>query len=509
VDRAEHHLKAVEGKYEILEKISEGGMGAVYKVRHRLLERIRVIKIMRPQLAADKEMRTRFLREARLAGSLRHPNIAQVYDFAIESRGEAFLVMEYVNGVTLQQILVHCGPPSLTFTLDVVCQTLDALDYLHDRGVIHRDLSPDNIMVTHDGEGRPLAKLIDLGIAKLVESESSLTAQGSFIGKVRYASPELFKGQEGARVDVQSDLYAMGLVLYEVLTGRHPMGENDVSGYIAAHLFKDPTPFETSDPDGKIPPEVRASILRSLEKDPEARQHSAGEFRDELQSILQTCGDSREEWTGIFDACMVHRPKKAADTQERLNAHFEIGAPSGEATDIRALLEKAEPTALQGGASPIAPTLEISEKQDLSADGRTEVLSTGRKAMETSSHRKWGLVSFAAGMVLILGSIFFWFSSHREPPRPTPRAGTVVLDAQPWAEIAEIRDRNGKPVPLNGNAVTPCRIDLPAGTYTAVLKRHGETREIKVTISPGAEARKLARFSTIRPEDFFSSVGLK
>ncbi|MCD4749147.1 MAG: protein kinase, partial [Thermoanaerobaculales bacterium] len=107
-----HQLRAVEGKYEILEKISEGGMGAVYKVRHRLLERIRVIKVMRPHLVADAEMRTRFVREARLAGNLRHPNIAQVFDFAMEKDGEAFLVMEYVNGVTLQQVLKSTGPPS-------------------------------------------------------------------------------------------------------------------------------------------------------------------------------------------------------------------------------------------------------------------------------------------------------------------------------------------------------------------------------------------------------------
>jgi len=507
VNRSESHLKAVEGKYEILEKISEGGMGAVYKVRHRLLERIRVIKIMRPQLAADREMRTRFLREARLAGSLKHPNIAQVYDFAIEKEGEAFLVMEFVNGITLQEILTHWGPPSPSLTLDVACQTLDALEYLHKKGVIHRDLSPDNIMVTQDKEGKPVAKLIDLGIAKLVESESNLTAQGSFIGKVRYSSPELFKTQEGARIDIQSDLYAMGLVLYEVLTGKHPMGDNDVSGYIAAHLFKAPASFDETDPEHNVPDGVRESIFRSLAKEPGERQANAGEFRRELIDSFGVQRGSPVETAQILKSCADLKIKRNPDTQERLDAHFEFGAPSGEATDIRALLEKAEPTALQQGPSPVARTLTLPEDQQ-SSDGRTEVLATGRKMVETRSrtHQKW-LISVAAVLVVVaLG--FLWISKGREKGVLDLPKGTLILDAQPWAEISSIRDSEGNPIELEGKPTTPYRIGLAPGRYTAVLEREGEIEELNIDLTSGSESHRLAHFSTIRPEDYFSSVGL-
>jgi len=509
VSHIESHLKAVEGKYEILEKISEGGMGAVYKVRHRLLERIRVIKIMRPQLAADREMRTRFLREARLAGSLKHPNIAQVYDFAIEKEGEAFLVMEFVNGITLQEILSNWGPPSPSFTLDIACQTLDALEYLHQKGVIHRDLSPDNIMVTQDKEGKPLAKLIDLGIAKLVESESNLTAQGSFIGKVRYASPELFKTQEGARVDIHSDLYAMGLVLYEVLTGKHPMGDNDVSGYIAAHLFKAPASFDSTDPDNNVPEGVRKSILRSLEKKPEARQQSAREFRRELIDSFGEQRGSPVETAQILKSCADLKIKNNPDTQERLDAHFEFGAPSGEATDIRALLEKAEPTALQKGPSPVAPTLTLPKDDEQSSDGRTEVLATGRKMVETRTrtHRKW-LISAAAVLVLVaLG--FLWISKGREKGVSDLPKGILILDAQPWARISSIHDSSGNPVKLEKNLSTPCRLQLPPGSYTAILEREGEIEKLEIDMTSGSESHRLAHFSTVRPDDYFDSIGLQ
>jgi len=504
------HLDAVEGKYEILEKISEGGMGAVYKVRHRLLERIRVIKIMRPQLAADREMRSRFLREARLAGSLRHPNIAQVYDFAIEKAGEAFLVMEYVNGVTLQQILAHYGPPSPAFTLTVVCQALDALGYLHEKGVIHRDLSPDNIMVTLDGQGKPVAKLIDLGIAKLVDAESNLTAQGSFIGKVRYASPELFKGAEGVRVGVQSDLYAMGIVLYEVLTGQHPMGENDVSGYIAAHLFKAPKTFDVTDPEGKIPEAVRRSVMHALEKDPELRQANAEEFRQELLQPLSGLQEDPHETELILGCCARRSPSETPDTQERLDAQFEFGAASGEATDIRALLDKAEPTALRQGASPVAPTISLGKDGEQLGDGNTRVLATGRRRLERKKRRFLAWTALAATVLLLLGlGLFFRGDMHsREIQNPPPAAGTLILDAQPWARVTSIIGPGGKAVELGSGKSTPLRLQLPPGHYSATLEREGRSESVDMDLSPGSESRRIVHFSTVRPEDFFRSTGL-
>ena len=176
-------LEQLEGKYELLEKIREGGMGSVYKVRHELLDEVRVIKVMRPQLADDENLKMRFLREAKMAIRLRHPNLAQIYDFTMDENGYAYLVMEYIDGLDLQEIIKVLGKPSPGLVLEIADQSLDAIGYLHRKRVIHRDISPDNILVARDDEGTPQIKLIDLGIAKDREGEDSLTSAGTFPAK--------------------------------------------------------------------------------------------------------------------------------------------------------------------------------------------------------------------------------------------------------------------------------------------------------------------------------------
>ena len=156
----------IDGKYEILEKLREGGMGAIYKVRHRLLDEVRVVKVIRSQADTVGEAADRFLREARAAIKLRHPNIAQLHDFAVADDGQAFIVMEYIDGWNLLEVLSGFGPPPISLTLEIARQSLKALGYLHRHKIVHRDVSPDNLMLTRDVDGHPLVKLIDLGIAK-------------------------------------------------------------------------------------------------------------------------------------------------------------------------------------------------------------------------------------------------------------------------------------------------------------------------------------------------------
>jgi len=289
-------LPRIEGKYEILEKIREGGMGAIYKVRHRLLDEVRVIKVMRPQLTEDEELKERFLREARLAIKLRHPNIAQLYDFTVdEEGGSAFIVLEYIQGTTLEDLLALHGAPPLGLALEIAQQSLRALAYLHSRGFIHRDISPDNLMLTEDAEGAPTIKLIDLGIAKILDApgEKNLTHTGTFLGKVRYASPEQFGAEGATQVDVRGDLYSFGLVLYELLTCRYPITGRDPSSIIAGHLFRAPLDFKESDPEGRIPDGVRAVVLKALAKHPVDRFAAAQEMSRALLPF-RTPGDVSE-----------------------------------------------------------------------------------------------------------------------------------------------------------------------------------------------------------------------
>lgn len=511
-----HQLRAVEGKYEILEKISEGGMGAVFKVRHRLLDRIRVIKIMKPQLVADTEMRTRFTHEARLAGNLRHPNIAQVYDFAIENDGQAFLVMEYVNGFTSQQVLSRWGTPSLAFTLDVIRQVLDALAYLHGKGVIHRDLSPDNVMVQQADQGKVTAKLIDLGIAKLVESDTGLTAEGSFIGKVRYASPELFKTKEGARVDAKSDLYSMGLVLYEMLTGKHPFGNTDVSGYIAGHLFNAPEPFRTSDPERKVPPDLRAVTMRSLAKEPSNRPADARAFSEDLRVVKDHLEWDEGETERIL-LCCQHLPKEggAGDTHENLEAQIHGKSAAAEATDLRAILDMASLDSHSGSVpGAVEPTQTIPSSPAESnrtavapADDKTHVLPTGLRT--NSKARKKNRKSLLAGLAMIVAvvALGLWWTLGRTIPAADP--GTLILDAQPWANVESIVSADGTRINLPRQKSTPLRIDLAPGTYAVSLERNGNTRHIDVEINSGAVIKRSAAFEPQTADDLLASLGLK
>ena len=505
-----HQLGAVESKYEILEKISEGGMGAVYKVRHRLLDRIRVIKIMRPQLVADAEMRTRFIHEARLAGNLRHANIAQVYDFAIEKDGQAFLVMEYVNGVTLQQVLQKLGPPSPAFTVEVVRQVLEALAYLHDKGVIHRDLSPDNIMVRQADGGGVTAKLIDLGIAKLVGSDTGLTAEGSFIGKVRYASPELFKTKEGVRVDPQSDLYSMGIVLYELLTGKHPFGNTDVSGYIAGHLFNPPEPFRISDPERRVPPDLRAVTLRTLAKEPNERPSDARALSADLEVVQQHLPWDKDETERIL-LCCQHLPKSSAgwgDTEDLGGGGSGTGA-SAEATDLRAILDRASLESSSGIQAPVVTPTEIvgkEDREDDSVEDPTRVLPTGLRAKPKERSRLLPILfAVAAVLVIVIVGGFLQFT-NRAPAPPEP--GTLALDAHPWARVERIVGPNGAAVDLPPSASTPLRLELAPGRYTVTLERSGATRELEVDIDPGATIRRSATFEPATADELLTSLGV-
>ncbi len=322
-------LERLQGKYEILQKLNEGGMGAVYKVRHRLLDEIRVVKVVRPQLEGQQELRERFFREARIAIRLRHTNIAQLYDFTIDDDGVAFIVQEFIDGITLVELLHRMNPPPLGLTLEIAGQALNALGYLHRKKYVHRDVSPDNLMLTRDEEGSPLVKLIDLGIAKALSSKSSLTTAGEFVGKVRYASPEQFRSAEGASIDARSDLYSLGVVMYELLTGKSPIKGEAIPSMIASHLFEPPLPFSKADPKGRVPPELRKIVLRCLAKRPDERFESAEKLGTELTKLQKKNplepDDLAKALTLPSDATVPIPQVKPGSTQDRLDKQFQMG----------------------------------------------------------------------------------------------------------------------------------------------------------------------------------------
>lgn len=270
----------LEGKYEVLRKIGGGGMGDIYQVRHLLLDEVRVVKVLRGSDDDERKLAERFRAEARAAIRLRHPNIAQVYDFSIAEDGAACIIMEYIDGESVQQMLSR-GCLELSLAIEIACQALRALGYLHRRNYLHRDISPDNLMLTRGPEGERLVKLIDLGIAKrLGDDVVGRTATGMFMGKARYSAPENFGGE--AKLDRRSDLYAFGILLYEMLTGVCPIEGDTFSGLIAGHLFRPPISFAKSDPDGLVPEALRVIIMKALEKEPAQRYATAEALAGDL-----------------------------------------------------------------------------------------------------------------------------------------------------------------------------------------------------------------------------------
>jgi len=395
---------SIEGKYKVLAKLSEGGMGAVYKVRHTLLDEIRVVKVILPHLGHTAELSDRFLREARAASRLRHANIAQILDFTVDEQGHELLVMEFIDGLTVKEVLQRTGPPPLGLAIEIARQGLAALGYLHRRGFLHRDISPDNLMLSRDTEGRPLAKLIDLGIAKAIAADlgrdldDSLTGTGIFLGKPRYASPEQL--EDGAPLDARSDLYSFAVVFYELLTARCPITGRSAQELMAAHLLRPPLSFDETDRQGRVPPALREIVLRMLAKKPDDRIATAEELSDALAPFAT--------------------PITAADLAAVLPQPSEETAPHA-----RPRPEQPEPppepsTWADGLAPSVAAAAHVTRRTALPPPPALPPPAAEPEPPEPRK-RSWGLA--AAGLVtgaLAVGALGLWIAGQRGPAEPRP-----------------------------------------------------------------------------------------
>jgi serine/threonine-protein kinase len=287
--------------FHVLERIGRGGMGTVYKAEHLLLREPRALKVMRAELfQAVPNAVERFQREARIAVKLRHPNLVLLYDFFVE-RGDHFLVMEYVVGKSLAALLRECGTLSVREACRIGIQCCAGMAHAHGMGIVHRDLSPENVMLAPSPAGMSV-KIIDFGVARAViasrgqgwvGADAALTGADEFLGKPRYCSPEQARRRRGEAIDQRSDLYTLGLILYEMVTGTSPFQSDTSLGYLSLHANQPPTPPTQLRPDLAIPAGLEQVILRCLEKDREYRFASASELGAALEWALRS-GDPRD-----------------------------------------------------------------------------------------------------------------------------------------------------------------------------------------------------------------------
>ncbi len=262
------------GDYQIVGTLGAGGMGKVYKVRSLISDRIEAMKVLLPDLANEPELGDRFLREIKVQASLEHPNIAALHS-AIRVENQLLMLMEFVEGTTLEQKLKD-GPLPVAEAVDYMRQVLSALEYAHGHGVIHRDLKPPNMMLTPSG----VVKLMDFGIAKAA-TDRRLTMTGTTMGSLYYMSPEQIQGTAG--LDPRSDLYSLGVTLYELVTGKRPFDGDSQYAIMAAHLEKTPVAPITVDPN--LPQLLNDVILMSVMKDPNERFQTAAAFRNALGNV--------------------------------------------------------------------------------------------------------------------------------------------------------------------------------------------------------------------------------
>jgi serine/threonine-protein kinase len=299
----------IAGQFRVLEKIGSGGMGAVYKAEQPEMRRFVAIKILHSRYLTRQDLVTRFKREARAMSHLSHPNTARVFLYGQLDDGACYFVMEYLEGRNLAQHVRKEGPMDAHRAINVMIQTCGALEEAHRSGIVHRDLKPENIFLTSQGGIVDFPKVLDFGLAKISERQMRpgsliLTQEGMVFGTPEFMSPEQARGET---LDGRSDIYSLGVILYELLTGKLPFEAGQPMEYIQKHIKEPPIPLSERTPDASFPDGLEAVMGKALAKKPGDRFTSAAEFANALKMVARG-----RVMTGALRAVPEEEPPKPA-----------------------------------------------------------------------------------------------------------------------------------------------------------------------------------------------------
>jgi eukaryotic-like serine/threonine-protein kinase len=434
----------VDDRYEVSEVLGEGGMGTVYRVRHRILERPFALKVLRADLSRDSDLGVRFTREAKAAASISHPNVVQITDFGSLPSGQPYFVMELLVGESVNAVIGKGGPLPAARAVRMLLQIVDALAAAHAAGIVHRDLKPDNIFVCQTPSGEELVKVLDFGLAK-VAGQSRLTKAGLVFGTPHYMSPEQ---ASGGTIDERTDLYALGVVMYEMFTGRVPFEADTYMGVLTKHLYVEPTPPSVLLGEPAELGALEQVILRCLEKKPEKRYESMAALAAELKRVasFSDIGELRV------------RPAEIVEPRERHRLADDLELPT--AGEVDRALGKAGL-----GARPVP---------------------------------MWVAAGAAlAGFALITILLIAISSRSPEPSEPRP-AESVAGPAPSFASVAEPRPRTAtqaldRPTPIAGTMASG---RVPDGGGAATTASESSEAASRSTARTKAKSSKAARPAT-------------
>ncbi len=450
----------IREKYEILGKIGAGGMAAVYRAKHLAFNEIRAIKVVSARLVDDETFIKRFKTEAIVTRKLQHPNAVRVDDLDTTDDGRPYIVMELVAGRDLRKVIHEEGPFSAARSLDITRQAAAALGAAHALGITHRDIKPDNILLVPQPGGGELVKVLDFGIAKVKEGAMDMgagytaTKTGMVVGTPQYISPEQAMGKHGEAIDGRSDLYSLGVVLYEMLTAKLPFDSDTPVGLLLQHIQTIPTPPHRLRPDLQIPEALSLVLMKLLEKDRENRIQSAADLIEVIDSL-----PAGFEGTSVMGSDDVAAPMKSGPQPAPA-----ASGPSGTAVGI------STPTAFAAAPRPSAPPPKPAAKPPAQRPPAASLATTAAHPAPAaslpaaSSNWKRPVAIVAVVVVLLIAGLGYRAATRSEPgvqPQSgAPPAGSAGGATDTLVAGTSSSGATAQP-PAVGDAASPQRAEPP------------------------------------------------
>ena len=480
------HLPAgtvLDGRFRLGEPLGSGGMGTVYRAVQTTIGREVAVKVLRKDIARDTVAVKRFHREAQAVSILKHPNVVTVHDFGQLADASLYLVLELIEGRDLGHLIEEQGRLAPERVVHIASQILDALEEAHSQGVVHRDLKPDNILLSNRAGNLDFVKVVDFGLAKVAE-QATLTKTGEVFGTPVYISPEQARGQ---RSDHRVDLYALGVVLYEMFTGAPPFRGHSSMALLMKHMRERPPSFVQSAPDLELGAALQQVVMRALEKRPQDRYGSAAEMRDAMKGALDA--HEREFNTDPY-LTGVDDPRRTDPNLGPSPGDTVGSAPTAELSEVdssalRALAaSRASTTVGDAPAASVEPKSERASMAGLDSEG-TDIIDLEAIGLQARPLR--GLA--VAGAALAAFALLVWLLLPSEPPAPEPAVAAVKPVEEIPAGTAPAKPAAPK------EAQAPAKAPM-ASSHAVALASTPVGAAVEVAVrSPGATVAVVHRFA--------------